>query len=80
MDSPTQQRIKDQDTHFHPPGRKLKRDSDYPNLDNNDVWFYQNELERHIRVSCTESGAERLIAMLWHLGALARRTVPKDDG
>jgi hypothetical protein len=51
----------------------MQRDVDYSHLNENDCWFYQNELERTIRANVPDSMSGRVVAMLWHLGAQARK-------
>jgi hypothetical protein len=65
---------------YKPEPRRIGMDSEYPILDANDVWFYQNEIERTLRIGCMPETAQRLTAMLWHLGAQARRAIPKENG
>ncbi len=71
--SSSRAQMKDQDTHFHPAPRFMQRDVDYSHLNENDCWFYQNELERTIRANVPDSMSGRVVAMLWHLGAQARK-------
>lgn len=68
-------RAKENDTHYHSEPVDRRMDSDYGHLNENDCWFYQNEIERTIRAGLPDSMNKRFVAMLWHLGAQARKAV-----
>lgn len=57
-------------------------DFEFPQLEDNDVWLYQVELERFIKRSCPDNMNGRYLAMLRTVCAQARRAIPKeeDDG
>lgn len=75
--SSVRQQIKDQDTHYHPEPLDRRMDSEYPTLSENDVWFYQMELERHLVAALPANMNKRLLSMVWHLCAQARRSKPE---
>lgn len=54
-------------------------ESEMPHLDDNDVWFYQMNLERLIRISLPDDQSGRYRYMLRVLGAQARRANARDD-
>jgi len=55
-------------------------ESEMPELDANDVWFYQMQLEGLIRRNIPDSMNGRSLYMLRVLGAQARRAIAKSDG
>lgn len=59
--------------------RKGGLDSEMPQLDDNDVWLYQLELERLIRRNLPDTMNGRALAMLACLGAQARRAISHEN-
>jgi len=58
---------------FKPEPVYRRMDSEYSDLTDNDCWYYQNELERQIRVALPDDMNKRYLNMLWHLAAQARK-------
>ena len=54
-------------------------ESEMPHLDDNDVWFYQIQMEGLIRRNVPDSMNGRSLYMLRVLGAQARRVNRKDE-